>query len=80
MFGDSTLDALADQAMAANQTVQVSEAAVRQARAQLQQTGAARYPGPFRRLQRFAHDAAPHRDSPPASAALGRRHRLASES
>lgn len=44
LFGDSTLDALADQAVAANYTVQVSEAAVRQARAQLQQTGAARYP------------------------------------
>ena len=44
MYGDSTLDALAEQAIAANQTVQASEAAVRQARAQLWQAGAARYP------------------------------------
>ncbi len=44
MFNDSTLDALADQAIVANNTVQISEAAARQARAQLQQTGAARYP------------------------------------
>jgi len=44
MYGDSTLDALAEQAMAANQTLQASEAAVRQARAQLWQAGAARYP------------------------------------
>lgn len=44
LFGDSTLDALADQAMLANNSVQISEAAVRQVRAQLQQTGAARYP------------------------------------
>jgi outer membrane protein TolC len=44
MYGDSTLDALAQQALAANQTVRASEAAVRQARAQLQQIGAARYP------------------------------------
>jgi NodT family efflux transporter outer membrane factor (OMF) lipoprotein len=44
LFGDSTLDALADQAIVANQTVRISEAALRQSRAQLQQTGAARYP------------------------------------
>ena len=43
-YGDSTLDALAGQALAANQTVQASEAAVRRSRAALQQTGAARYP------------------------------------
>ena len=44
MYGDTTLDALAEQALAANQTVRASEFAVRQARAQLLQTGAARYP------------------------------------
>ena len=44
LFGDSTLDALADQAMAANNSVQVAEATWRQARAQLAQAGAARYP------------------------------------
>ena len=44
LFDDSTLDALADQAIRANNTVQASEAAVRQARAQLRQVGAARYP------------------------------------
>jgi outer membrane protein TolC len=44
VFGDPLLDKLADQAMAANQSVAVSEAAVRQAGAQLQQTRAVRYP------------------------------------
>ncbi|NLD54808.1 MAG: efflux transporter outer membrane subunit [Burkholderiaceae bacterium] len=44
LFGDSTLDALADQAMVANHSVQVAEATWRQARAQLAQAGAARYP------------------------------------
>jgi len=44
MFGDASLNALAEQAMGASQTVEISEAAVRQARAQLQQTRATRYP------------------------------------
>jgi outer membrane protein TolC len=44
LFGDSTLDALADQAIIANNSVQASEAAWRQARAQLAQAGAGRYP------------------------------------
>ncbi|HZH08551.1 MAG TPA: TolC family protein, partial [Lautropia sp.] len=44
VYGDPLLDALADQAMAANHTVEISEAAVRQARAQLQQTRSTRYP------------------------------------
>jgi hypothetical protein len=44
VFGDPLLDALADRAMAANHTVEISEAAVRQARAQLQQTRSTRYP------------------------------------
>jgi NodT family efflux transporter outer membrane factor (OMF) lipoprotein len=44
VFNDPTLDALVDKAMAANNTVRASEAAVRQSRAQLQQTAATRYP------------------------------------
>src|SRR5690606_15800688 len=44
LFGDPTLDALADQAMRANHSVQAAEAAWRQARAALAQAGAARYP------------------------------------
>ncbi len=44
LYGDSTLSALADQAIRSNQNVAAGEAAVRQAQAQLRQTGAARYP------------------------------------
>jgi len=44
LFGDSTLDALAVQALKANNTVQAGDAALRQTRAQLGQFRAARYP------------------------------------